>query len=212
MGTFFDKVLFSHRNLSKARGNTAGKLLCVEFYRLHQNRFLPQKSLDQQSLWNTILGFYDIGQKVMYKPTVNHESRELTCIIRKQRNTAWIHDNNRRLLASDGQIAPKPTKTKFKTELSPNIGNDVTELPLSPVFTPYDGDRTKPYQTESHGKTEAELNPNSKIPNWFSLMGECGDVISDDREQLERRAENTISCSMPYTELGYKLHLPTNQR
>ena len=86
LGIYIYKVLISHRNSLNARGNTPAKLLLG------------------RSLRNPILGFYDIGQKVMYKPTVNHEPWELTYIIAKGRNTAWLHDNNRSILASDGQI------------------------------------------------------------------------------------------------------------
>ena len=67
--------------------------------------------------------------RVMYKPTVNLDPRELAYIIRKSRNTAWLYDNNRTILVSDGQIAPMPTTTEFKTEPSSDNGTDVTEVP-----------------------------------------------------------------------------------
>ena len=85
--TYIDKVLFSHRNASIARGDT------------------PAKFLLRKNLRNPVVGFYEVGEKVMYKPTLNHEPKELIFIIRKGRNTAWLHDNNRTILASDGQIA-----------------------------------------------------------------------------------------------------------
>ena len=124
LSTYIDKVLFSHRNSSNARGSTPAKLLLG------------------RSLRNPILGFYDVGEKVIYKPTVNHEPRELTYIIRKGRNTAWLHDNNRPILASDGQIAPLPRTTDVKTEPSPNNGSDVIEI--SPTPTGPDSDCRNP--------------------------------------------------------------------
>ena len=39
--------------------------------------------------------------KVMYKSTVNHEPREMTKVIRKGWNKAWLRDNNRSILARD---------------------------------------------------------------------------------------------------------------
>ena len=74
----------------------------------------------------------------MCKATFYHEPREFTYFSCKERNTAWLHYNNRTILASDGCIAPIPTTMEFKTQPPPKNGNDVTEVPLSPVFTASD--------------------------------------------------------------------------
>ena len=80
MTTYIDKVLFSHRNSSNARGDTPAKLTLGK------------------NLRNPVVGFYEVGEKVMYKSTSNHEPKELPYIIRKGRNTAWLHDSNRTIL------------------------------------------------------------------------------------------------------------------
>ena len=56
----------------------------------------------------------------------------MTYIIRKGRNTAWLHDNNRTILASDGQIAPLPSSDIVKAEPQPNIGHDAIQDPVIP--------------------------------------------------------------------------------
>ena len=84
----------------------------------------------------------------MYKPTSNHEPKELTYIIRKGRNTAWLHDNNRTILASDGQIAPLPTSSVVKAEPQPNIGHDVIQDPVTPKTSIVDN--LSPVLTEEH--------------------------------------------------------------
>ena len=68
----------------------------------------------------------------MYKPTSNYELKELTYIIRKGRNTAWLHDNNRTILASDGQIASLASSSVVKAEPQPNIGHDAIPDPVTP--------------------------------------------------------------------------------
>ena len=108
---YLDKILFSHRNSSNARGDTPAKLLLGK------------------NLRNPVVGFYEVGEKVMYKPTSNHEPKELTYIIRKGRNTAWLHDNNRTILASDGQIAPLPSSSVVNVEHQPNIGHSRSSDP-----------------------------------------------------------------------------------
>ena len=60
LGTNIDEILFSHRNFWSARGNIQAELLL------------------RRNLGNPILRFYDVGQKIMYKPTFNQELRELT--------------------------------------------------------------------------------------------------------------------------------------
>ena len=54
VGNNFDTFLFIHRNFSNARGCT------------------PAKMLLGRSLWNSIRELYDVDQKMMYQPTVNH--------------------------------------------------------------------------------------------------------------------------------------------
>ena len=88
--TYIDKillVLFNHRKSSNAGGDTPAKLLLGN------------------NLRNGVSRFYEVGEKVLYKPTSNHEPKELTYNIRKSRKTAWLHDNNRTILVSDRQIA-----------------------------------------------------------------------------------------------------------
>ena len=127
--TYIDKILFSHRNSSNARGDTPAKLLLGK------------------NLRNHVVGIYEVGEKVMYKPTSNHEPKELTYIIRKGRNTSWLHDNNRTILASDGQIAPLPS-SNVKLEPQPNIGHDVIQDPVTPKTS--NADNLSPVLTEEH--------------------------------------------------------------
>ena len=68
----------------------------------------------------------------MFKPTSNLEPEEFTYIIRKGRNTAWLHDNNRTNMASDGQIASLPSSDVVKVERQPNIGHDAIQDPVTP--------------------------------------------------------------------------------
>ena len=82
----------------------------------------------------------------MYKPTSNHEPKELTYIIPKGQNTAWLHDNNRTILASDGQIAPLPSSSVVKAELQPNVGQDAIQDPVTPKTS--DADNLSPVLTE----------------------------------------------------------------
>ena len=91
------------------------------------------------------VGFYEVDGKVMYKPISDHEPKELTYTIRKGRNTAWIHDNNRTILASDAQIAPIPSSSVVKVEPQPNIGHDAIQDPVTPKT-----DSLSPVLTEEH--------------------------------------------------------------
>ena len=97
---------------------------------------------------NTVVGFYEVGEKVMYKLTSNHEPKELTYIIPKGRNTAWLHDNNRTFLASDGQIAPLPSSSVVKIEPQSNIGHDAIQDPVTPETS--NADNLSPVLTEEH--------------------------------------------------------------
>ena len=128
--TYLDKVLFSHRNSSIARGNTPAKLLLGI------------------NLRNPVVGFFEVGEKVLHKPTSNHEPKELTYIIRKGRNTAWLHGNNRIILVSDGQIAPLPSSSVVKAEPQPNIGQDAIQDPVTPNTS--NADNLSPVLTEEH--------------------------------------------------------------
>ena len=130
MTTYIDKSLFSHRNSSNARGDTPAKLLLGK------------------NLRNPVVGFYEVGEKMMYKPTSNHEPKDLTYIIREGRNTAWLHDNNRTILASDGQIAPLPSSSLVKAEPQPNIGHDVIQDPVT--LKTSNADNLSPVLTEEH--------------------------------------------------------------
>ena len=128
--TYIDKVLFSHRNFSNARGDTPAKLLLGK------------------NLRNPVVAFYEVGENVMYKSTSNHEPKELTYIIRKGRNTAWLHDNNRTILASDGQIASLPTSSVVKAEPQLNIDHDAIQDPVTPKTS--NADNLSPVLTEEH--------------------------------------------------------------
>ena len=105
--TQIDKVLFSHRNAANVRGSTSAGLLL------------------RQSLRNPILGFCDVGQKRIHRPTVNHEARELTYNSGKD-ETQRVCIRTTEVLATQGQVASIPTTTELKIQLSPNYGNDVT--------------------------------------------------------------------------------------
>ena len=97
---------------------------------------------------NPVVGFFEVGEKVLYKPTSNHEPKELTYIIRKGRNTAWLHDNNQTILASDGQIASLPSSEAKKVELQPNIGHDAIQDPVTPKTS--NAFNLSPVLTEEH--------------------------------------------------------------
>ena len=56
--TYIDKILFSHRNSSNARGDTLAKLLLGKILRI------------------PVVGFYENDEQVMYKPTSHHEPRD----------------------------------------------------------------------------------------------------------------------------------------
>ena len=99
---------------------------------------------------NPVVGFFEVGEKVMYKPTSNHEPKELTYIIRNEPNTAWLHDNNRTILASDGQIASLPSSSVVKSEPQPIIGHDAIQGPVTPKTSNTDG--SSPVITEEHTK------------------------------------------------------------
>ena len=120
--------MFSHRSSSNARSDT------------------PAKLLHGKNLRIPFVGFYEVGEKVMCKPTSNHEPKELTYIIRKGRNTAWLHDNNRTILASDGQITPLPSSSVVKAEPQPNIGHDDIQDPVTPKTS--NADNLSPVLTE----------------------------------------------------------------
>ena len=111
---------------------------------------------------HAMLGFYDVGQKVMYEMTVTQESRELTYINRKGRNTACVHDNNWTIPAKHEPIVSIPTMMEFKTKVSRNDDNDATKVPLSPVLTQPDGINTVPNEL-SHTQSEATER---QIWNW----------------------------------------------
>ena len=72
----------------------------------------------------------------------------MTYIIRKGRNTAWLHDNNRTVLASDGQIASLPSTNVVNVEPQPNIGQDVIQDPVTPKTS--NADNFSPVITEEH--------------------------------------------------------------
>ena len=98
---------------------------------------------------NPVVGVFEVGEKVLYKPTSNHEPNELTYIIsRKGRNTAWLHDNNRTILASDGQIAPLPSSSVVNVEHQPNIGHDAIQDPVTSKTS--NADNLSPVLTEEH--------------------------------------------------------------
>ena len=112
-----------------------------------EETLLPNYYLEK-NLRNPVVGFYVVGEKAMYKPTSNHEPKELTYIIRKGRNTAWLHDNNRTILASDGQIAPLPSSNVVKVEHQPNFGHDTIQDPVTPKTG--NANNLSPVLTEEH--------------------------------------------------------------
>ena len=57
--TYIYKVFFNHRKSSNARGET------------------PVKFLLEKRLRNFVVGFHEFVEKVLYKPTLNHEPKEL---------------------------------------------------------------------------------------------------------------------------------------
>ena len=96
---------------------------------------------------DTVDGFYEVDEKVLYKPTSNHEPKEMPYIIRKGQNTAWLHDNPT-ILASDGQIASLPSSDLVKVEPQPNIGHDAIQDPVTPKIS--NADSLSPVLTEEH--------------------------------------------------------------
>ena len=100
----------------------------------------------EKTLETLLLFLFEV--EVMYKPTSNHEPKELTFITRKGRNTAWFHDNNRTILASDGQIEPLPSSNVVKVEPQPNIGHDAIQDPVTPKTS--NADILSPVLTEEH--------------------------------------------------------------
>ena len=67
-----------------------------------------------------------LGRKSCEKATVNKELKELTILIQKERDTPLLHNNKRRNLVSDEQIASTLTTTELGTETITNNSNDVT--------------------------------------------------------------------------------------
>ena len=122
---------------------------------------------------NPVVGFYELGEKVLYKATSNHEQKELTYTIRKGRNTAWLHDNTRTIFASDAQIASLPSSDVEKVKSQPNIGHDpVTPKTsnansLSPVLTEehtrVTNDRPKRLRTQTQTIKQDSLEPTEKM-------------------------------------------------
>ena len=119
----------------------------IKFYSVIEILQTNAELLLGKNLRNPVVGFYEVNEKVMYKPTSNHEPKELTYIIRKGRNTAWLH-NNRTILASDGQIAPLPSSSIVKVEPQPNIGQDAIQDPVTPKTS--NADNLSPVLTEEH--------------------------------------------------------------
>ena len=59
----------------------------------------------------------------------NHEPKEMTYILRKRRNRAWFHYNNRTILISDGQFASLPSSELVIVEPQLNIRHDDIQDP-----------------------------------------------------------------------------------
>ena len=192
LGTSIDKVLLSQRNFLKAPGNTPAKLLLG------------------RNLRNPILGLYDVGQKIMYKPPINNEPKEFTYMMRKGWKTALLRDNNWTILASDGKIASILTTTEIKIELSPNNGNVVAEVPLFPFLNPSDKlDTVPPELNLTHRKATAR-------PQWKwtkTLRYKAGfswwtDVVTslpttENNYEREPRKRLVAHCCTPNTETKY---------
>ena len=143
----------------------------------------------------------------MYRPNVRHEPRELIYVIRKGRKTSWLRDNSQTNCTDNDGI-----QGRAFTEQRQYCHKNLVVSSLDPVGRiPYGAQRTEPLPTESHGKTKAEANTNSTIPGWLWLMGGCGEVVFDDRQNLEPRIQNTINRSLTYTELGYNFYSSTEQ-
>ena len=102
-----------------------------------------------------------------------------------------------------------PTTTEIKTEPSPNNGNDVTELPFSPVLTPSDDYRT--VSTEFN-PTQQKATERPKLNRTQTLRYQPGFPWWGDVVTSLPTTENTIGRSLPYTEHWCKLHSLTEQR
>ena len=168
LGSYFDKVLFNPETLQTLE-------------EVHLRIFCLDESYGTRSR-----DFLMLVWKSCVKATVS--SRCLTHLFRKRCNTAWLHDIIWTIPASHEQIAPIPTKTEFKTEASPNDGNNVTEVrclqtslrPTISIQCPKNW--TLPNPKPHKGRTtELEPNPNQRYPAWA-----CGDVvaITNNRENL----------------------------
>ena len=80
---------------------------------------------------NPVVGLFEVGEKVLCKPTTNPEPKELTYIIRKGRNTAWLHDNNGTNLVCDWQISSLLSSEVVKVGPENNIGHDAIQDPVT---------------------------------------------------------------------------------
>ena len=63
--------------------------------------YLPDLEILGHSLRSPATGFYDVGERVMYRRTSYHQTREMNYVIRKDSSTSWLHDSARSMLASD---------------------------------------------------------------------------------------------------------------
>ena len=72
----------------------------------------------------------------------------MTCFTRKGRNKSWLYDNNRTILANDGQIASLPSSDVVKVEPQPNIGHDAIQDPFT--IKTSNADSLSPVLTEEH--------------------------------------------------------------
>ena len=109
----------------------------------------------------------------MYKPTSNYELKELTYIIRKGRITAWLHDNNLTIFASDGQIAPLPSSSVVKAEPQPNIGHDTIQDPVTPKTSNTDGLDTvitEEHTTVTNDRPKRLRTPTQKYQAGFASV------------------------------------------
>ena len=84
-------------------------------------------------------------------------------------NLAWIHDNNRTILPSDGQIASLPSSDIVKLEPQSNIWHDGIQDPVTPKTS--NADRLSLVLTEEH---TAETNDRPKRLRTHSHKDQAG--------------------------------------
>jgi hypothetical protein len=148
---FLNKVLLTHRNTSRVRGQTPAEFM------FGQNVRIP------------VAVPYPVGECVLFKPTVKSNAEKVTYVIRAGRNTAFIRTcDERTLLASDNQIAPSgvdDTKqieclgVRFEEVPPPSTPESptISEIPIPPPEA-----RTSSEVPEPPRRSQRERRPNPR--------------------------------------------------